>query len=512
MNGQTQIPEALMGAMMLEQSAQKGQFRPTTPDGQPTVAAQLMQKAMPPTVPQVAQQAGLAAQIQAMQQQQAQEAMMQQAMAQQQRPAGIEALNPQVGGFAEGGVVGYSGAMGSYVPLSPSSVDPEDFARQIEVMNAEAEARRAERERREMEERMPWLKTAAPETAARIAASQPVPAATVGRTAPGATAQDLASISAPVRGAAPVRTPPPGGAPAAPRAGIAAALPPTAQAEYDKAFAALERSKDRTVSPEAVGAEATGMTAAQRAFMKAQGTDPDLLRTLAEEASRRGEERGRYYDTQAEAARRKAKDEGLMNFLLGARGRGFGEVLSSGARAAQGADAAAEAEGQRLMELKFKAQDAAVKDRQLLQKAQFEIDMGQFDKARKTLDEREKNRQTYERAEASARAGYGKELAEYARMIRGQDIQREVGLARTDGSDITQRARGLQTLITNLQKDLSDVEKSVRKEDREKAIAIRGQLDAYRRELAGLIGVEAPAVPAAPTAAGGRPPLSSFQR
>ena len=493
---QTAINPALAAAMTLESAAQAGEFRPTTPDGQPTVAAQLMQKAMPPTVPQVAQQAGLAAQIQAMQQQKAQESMMQQAMAQQQRPAGIEALNPQVGGFAEGGVVGYQGGGSIYDtsrdPLLNAIRDsgfglPED-SRLRQLLNMLPESSRL----RQLVDRR---REPAPEL--------PVPP------------QEPPQVEIPIPEISIAGAGPSGGGAAAPgaaRAGIAAALPPTAQAEYDKAFAALERSKDRTVSPEAVGAEATGMTAAQRAFMKAQGTDPDLLRTLAEEASRRGEERGRYYDTQAEAARRKAKDEGLMNFLLGARGRGFGEVLSSGARAAQGADAAAEAEGQRLMELKFKAQDAAVKDRQLLQKAQFEIDMGQFDKARKTLDEREKNRQTYERAEASARAGYGKELAEYARMIRGQDIQREVGLARTDGSDITQRARGLQTLITNLQKDLSDVEKSVRKEDREKAIAIRGQLDAYRRELAGLIGVEAPAVPAAPTAAGGRPPLSSFQR
>ena len=493
---QTAINPALAAAMTLENAAQVGEFRPTTPDGQPTVAAQLMQKAMPPTVPQVAQQAGLAGQIQAMQQQKAQQALMQQAMAQQQRPAGIEALNPQVGGFAEGGVVGYQGGGSIYDtrrdPLLNAIRDsgfglPED-SRLRQLLNLLPESSRL----RQLVDRR---REPAPEL--------PVPP------------QEPPQVEIPIPEISIAGAGPSGGGAAAPgaaRAGIAAALPPTAQAQYDKAFDALERSKERNVSPEAVGAEATGMTAAQRAFMKAQGTDPDLLRTLAEEASRRGEERGRYYDTQAEAARRKAKDEGLKNFLLGARGRGFGEVVSGGARAAQGADAFAEAEGQRFMELKFKAQDAAVKDRQLLQKAQFEIDMGQFDKARKTLDEREKNRQTYERAEASARAGYGKELAEYARMIRGQDIQREVGLARTDGRDDMQRVRGLQTLITNLQRDLSDVEKSVRKEDREKAVAIRGQLDAYRRELAGLIGVEASAAPAAPTAAGGRPPLSSFQR
>lgn len=102
---QTQINPALAAAMTLERAAQAGQFQPTTPQGQPTVAAQLMQQAMPPSVPQIAQQAGLGAQIQAMQQQQAQQAMMQQAMA-QRPPAGIEGLNSNIQGFKEGGIVG----------------------------------------------------------------------------------------------------------------------------------------------------------------------------------------------------------------------------------------------------------------------------------------------------------------------------------------------------------------------------------------------------------------------
>jgi hypothetical protein len=96
---------------------------PVTPEGTPTVAAQVMQaaqQAMTPQVamPQVAQQAGLAGQIQAMQMQEAQKAMMQAAMQgqpqmqqqmqqmQQQMPQGIERLNPQMGNFAEGGIVG----------------------------------------------------------------------------------------------------------------------------------------------------------------------------------------------------------------------------------------------------------------------------------------------------------------------------------------------------------------------------------------------------------------------
>lgn len=107
---QTQIPEALLGAMMLGQAAQSGQFQPTTPDGTPTVAAKLMQQATAPMMgmAQAAQQAGLAGQIEAMQRQKAQEALMSNAM-QQQQVGGLEAMSPPMGNYAYGGIVGYNG-------------------------------------------------------------------------------------------------------------------------------------------------------------------------------------------------------------------------------------------------------------------------------------------------------------------------------------------------------------------------------------------------------------------
>lgn len=107
---QTQIPEALLGAMMLGQAAQSGQFQPTTPDGTPTVAAKLMQQATAPMmgVAQAAQQAGLAGQIEAMQMQKAQQALMNNAM-QRQQVGGLEAMSPPMGNFAYGGIVGYAG-------------------------------------------------------------------------------------------------------------------------------------------------------------------------------------------------------------------------------------------------------------------------------------------------------------------------------------------------------------------------------------------------------------------
>lgn len=119
------VPPALKALFTLDEAAKEGQVQMTTPQGIPTVAAQKAQQATqammpaqpaPATQPgmgapvqQAAQQAGLGGQIQQQQLQQAQQAMMQQAM-QNRPPAGIEGLNPQMGGFADGGIVGYAKA------------------------------------------------------------------------------------------------------------------------------------------------------------------------------------------------------------------------------------------------------------------------------------------------------------------------------------------------------------------------------------------------------------------
>lgn len=116
---QTAINPALAAAMTLEQAAQMGEFSPVTKDGIPTVVGGKLQQALQPMMGQgmqpsmpgvqnVAQQAGIGGQIQAMQMQEAQKAMMNAAMQQAKPPAGIERLNPKMGNFAEGGIVGYA--------------------------------------------------------------------------------------------------------------------------------------------------------------------------------------------------------------------------------------------------------------------------------------------------------------------------------------------------------------------------------------------------------------------
>ena len=104
---QAAINPALAAAMTLERAAQVGEFNPVTPQGTPTVAAQLMQRATPPSVPQIAQQAGIAGQIEAMRMQDAQKALMNAAM--QQRPEQV-GIAPMAGAvqMAEGGIAGYA--------------------------------------------------------------------------------------------------------------------------------------------------------------------------------------------------------------------------------------------------------------------------------------------------------------------------------------------------------------------------------------------------------------------
>lgn len=128
----TQVNPALAALMTLGQAEQSGQFQPMTPDGQPTVAGRMMEQATSPAVSQIAQQAGLAGQIEAMKMQQAQQAVMQQAMS-QQRPqmmarGGIANLNVDIDGFAPGGIVGYNGLEDSMVvePAQASAGESEE--------------------------------------------------------------------------------------------------------------------------------------------------------------------------------------------------------------------------------------------------------------------------------------------------------------------------------------------------------------------------------------------------
>jgi hypothetical protein len=89
-------------------------------------------------VAQAAQQAGLAGQIEAMQMQKAQQALMNNAM-QRQQVGGLEAMNPPMGNYAYGGIVGYAGDEDSLV-VEPAEAGSAAQPAQIEMGEETPEA------------------------------------------------------------------------------------------------------------------------------------------------------------------------------------------------------------------------------------------------------------------------------------------------------------------------------------------------------------------------------------
>lgn len=280
---QTAINPALgqvIGAMDL--------INPVTSRGEPTVAAQVIQAAQQATLPQVTQQAGLGGQIQAMQMQEAQKALMDAAMQQAKPPAGIESLPAPVGNFAEGGIVGYSGGG------TAAMLDPEQYALEVEMMNAEAEARRAERERQ------------------RIAQSgvpqQVAPSAQPPQVMPQAAPQMRQPAPAVARQAAPDPM----------TQGIAATMGERARKE----IAQLQGP----ASPEQVLQREAATRAVMDQFLRSQGVDPDAL-------AKRGEEDKALMEQQRALLReRMERERGRDTFLsrAGAALRGFRQMQGQG--------------------------------------------------------------------------------------------------------------------------------------------------------------------------------------
>lgn len=482
---------------------------PVTPEGTPTVAAQVMQAAQQATLPQIAHQAGLGAQIQNMQQQQAQQALMQQAMA-QRPPAGIEGLSPQMGNFAEGGIVGYNGEDES-VAVDPGSEGggslydlsrdpllrmirenmpglPED-SRLRQLLNKLPESSRLRQVIDRKREAPPEL--AVPEV--------PLPQV------------DIPIPDVRIEGAAPS-----GGAPA--RSGIGALMGPPVPSAYERlygqALAAHRASQERSVSPEAVGAEVKGMTAQQRQFLIDQGIDPDFLKKGAEEATRRGEERAAYYQRRADETMAERKQQGIVDFLLGARGfrgQGLGAVLGSGAAAARAGDVAAQQAAESLLEKRLLAQDAAAKDRMLLDKARHEIATGQFDSARKTLEEREKSRQQYQMREANMLAGQAKEMAELERheadrRLRERELaSRASSEKRMQLSALTTQQSTLVQQINRLQSEIARTTMPAQKAPMQQELAeLTADLAEVRKQLRAASGMPEKSSTSTGTAAQGK--------
>lgn len=297
---QTAINPALAAAMTLERAAQVGEFSPVTPDGAPTVAAQLMQRAAPPSVPQIAQQAGLGGQIQAMQQQQAQQALMQQAMQQARPPAGIERLNPQMGNFAEGGIVGYAEA-GVTRDSARESVNPLAL-----LLRRLSEIGIPTRAGRSPEQDAIDVETA---RAMRAPVSEiPIPEIAIEEAAP---ARAAAMPSSTASAAAP--------------AGVRPSAPTGVEALFDKERAEYAKIKGPATAQEILAREQMDRPTYEQ-FLRSRGIDPDML-------TKRGEEDKALIEQQRALLReRMEREQGRDTFLsrAGAAMRGFRQMKGQG--------------------------------------------------------------------------------------------------------------------------------------------------------------------------------------
>lgn len=300
---QTAINPALAAAMTLERAAQVGEFSPVTPDGSPTVAAQLMQRAAPPSVPQVAQQAGLGGQIQAMQQQQAQQALMQQAMQQRQAPAGLMGLNPQMGNFAEGGIVGYAEA-GVTRDSARESVNPLAL-----LLRRLSEIGIPTRAGRSSEQDAIDVETA---RAMRAPVSEiPIPEIAIEEAAPAAPARTAAMPSSTASAAAPT--------------GVRPSAPTGVEALFDKERAEYAKIKGPATAQEILAREQMDRPIYEQ-FLRSRGVDPDML-------TKRGEEDKALIEQQRALLReRMEREKGKDTFLsrAGAAARGFRQMQGQG--------------------------------------------------------------------------------------------------------------------------------------------------------------------------------------
>jgi hypothetical protein len=362
---QTAINPALAAAMTLERAAQVGEFQPMTREGHPTVAAQLMQKAMPPAppaVPDVARQAGLGGQIQAMQMQEAQKQLMNRLMQQQQAP-GIAGLNPQMGNFAQGGIVGYAGDEDSMV-VDPQFGGSTEQALVDEEIRMNREADRKERERRLIRQRMDEERRRNQD----IVANE------------GYTRGDIRfpAEPAPQQPPAPPREAPQAAA-QAPAMGNTSRLLGEAQA--------LVESMNRRPVPMEQGIEAAlkygqdmdayrGRLGLPGRMQQVGAQEAEMMRLMGEREKKVSE---RMQQLEAEKGQ-----QGLINFLLGARGfkgEGIGQVLKTGAQSARSYDEAVRGRMQGLEDLKMDIQMLSFEKRNALAKMRDDIATGDFKSA-----------------------------------------------------------------------------------------------------------------------------------
>lgn len=327
---------------------------PVTPDGKPTVAAQVMQAAKQATMPQVAQQAGIAGQIQAMRMQEAQKALMNAAMQRQQAPENV-GIAPMAGQMQmpEGGVVGYARAGLAEDDMQPV-VDPQfDTGSSI---NEDQDRRRLEdEERRRRELQQEQARTA------QMQQQVPPPPPPTGRPA----AAPAAPMAPPARGRSVI--PASFGSDQYIRDMMAAAeYEPKMPTTQEGIAGALERRK--------------GLDE----FLRQRGSDPELIQKQIAQAEQFYGDRASLLERRRAAAESEKGMGGIAAFM-----RGFkqmkGEPIGSGfGRASDALGGYSENMRQRierLEDLKADIEGLKIKEVNALRAMKLATDMGDFNTA-----------------------------------------------------------------------------------------------------------------------------------
>lgn len=447
------------------------QINPVTESGNPTVAADVLNKLsqmgatqMSTSVGQAARQAGLASQLQAMRMQQAQNALMNQVAAQGPEAVGIAPMAGEVR-MAEGGIVGGDGVVryavaGQAKDLPPnvalSNIDPETYARQIELMNVEAEARRAERERRDQEERMAFLRTAAPEVyAAKVAGQRQGSSAAPAEPPPAPPAPPAAADS--------------GRASTRPSGASAPGLATSSEPALKKIFEEFEkyRGMPRAEKEEDTLNRAMADRAAREQFARMTGNDPELMTKMAGEYERIYTDQLNKIEARRAAAQERAEKGGIAAWLRGFRqmkGQGLGEGFRTASEAGEAFDEAMRGRIERLEDMGLEIQRARMEKINALRQQKYLTDMGDFTNAQKKGQDAvdaARREQLLNIELMKSRAELQSQEARVAAQIRSQE-----GLRATQSEQVAEQKR--YTTLLSAQGRVTDAEKllaSVRKEN-----------------------------------------------
>lgn len=392
---QTSINPALAAAMTLEQAAQAGEFQPMTREGQPTVAAQLMQRAMPPSIPDVVQQAGIGNQIQTMQAQEAQKELMNRMMQQTRPPAGLEGLNPQMGNFAEGGIVGYAGGGEPTTGFAPLYQEARSFGIDLSPYDS-PEVRKEKLERlARMKEASKQFGTAqipgqAQEVKDLAASMMPRPAPAPVRPTMAAQAAPVAPPPAAPRPAAPERSALAGvRAAPMPEGGIASVRPagPGASANmYDEARKRLQGIATQPVSPEQGIEGALAQRRAMDEYRRQLGLPPEIeqINQQEQEFGRLMSERERVIAQRMQDLEKQKERESLSEFMMNfryGRGQPFSQGITNAVRGLGRYEKGMAVQQQQLQDLQQQVQMFSFEKRNALAKMRDDIARGDFNGA-----------------------------------------------------------------------------------------------------------------------------------